>query len=245
VGKTELAKHLARTMFGDANRMHRFDMSEYMMPGAAMRMLEVESGASSLAQKVRQQPLSLILLDEIEKAHPEVFDLLLGILGEGRLTDSLGRLVDFRATLIVMTSNLGAREGAPPGFGAAAGGDFLRSVRDHFRPEFFNRIDRVISFRSLDPDDVLKIVDLELDKAQARTGLLRRNLRLDVELGARRRLAELGFHPTRGARPLTRVIEERVITPVAVRMARDPAFRDRSVVVVARGATGDQIGVEV
>jgi ATP-dependent Clp protease ATP-binding subunit ClpC len=243
VGKTELAKQLARTLFGDETRMIRVDMSEYMLPGAAQRLLEVGDGATSLAQAVRQQPLSLILFDELEKAHPEVFDLLLGILGEGRLADSLGRHVDFRMTVICMTSNLGVTEAQPIGFGDAEGGDYLRSVRRHFRPELVNRIDHVISFTRLSPGDVLRIVDLELDKAAARTGLLRRNLTLRVDAAAREVLARLGFHPTRGARPLKRVIEERVIAPVAIEMARDPSLRDR-VIRIGAGASGE-LSVEV
>ncbi|RYE87005.1 MAG: ATP-dependent Clp protease ATP-binding subunit, partial [Myxococcales bacterium] len=172
VGKTELAKQLTRTMFGDETRMIRLDMSEYMAPGSAARLMDVGRGSSSLAQRVREQPLSLVLLDELEKAHPEVFDVLLGVLGEGRLSDADGRLVDFRMTLVVMTSNLGSGGKGPVGFGEAADGSPARAVRQHFRPEFFNRIDHVVAFRSLTPADVLRVVDLELDKANQRTGLV-------------------------------------------------------------------------
>jgi ATP-dependent Clp protease ATP-binding subunit ClpC len=236
VGKTELAKQLTRYMFGNEERMIRLDMSEYMMPGSSARMMEVGRGVVSLAQQVRDQPLSLVLLDEIEKADSEVFDLLLGILGEGRLTDNYGRLVDFRMTLIVMTSNVGVSDRGPVGFGEGQQTGFVRSVRQHFRPEFFNRIDHVIPFRSLTPADVLRVVDLELEKANRRTGLVRRNLKLRVGPEARAMLAKLGYHPQRGARPLKRVIEERVITPVAARMARDPGFRDQDIAVVPDGS---------
>ena len=236
VGKTELAKQLAAYLFGDEARLLRFDMSEYMLPGSAGRLLEVGAGATSLAQKVRQQPLALVLLDEIEKAHPEVFDLLLGVLGEGRLTDALGRLVDFRMTVIVMTSNLGVSETGAIGFEREPAGDFAREVRRHFRPELFNRLDHVVTFRNLAPADVSAIVDLELDKAAARTGLVRRRLTLRLDPAAREELARRGFHPTRGARPLKRLIEERVVTPLAVRMARDPAFREREIAVVRAGS---------
>ncbi|WP_437966031.1 AAA family ATPase [Sorangium sp. So ce260] len=250
VGKTELAKELTRSMFGDEGRMIRLDMSEYRLPGSSARLLEAGSGATTLAQRVRQEPLSLVLLDEIEKAHREVFDLLLGILGEGRVTDEDGRHVDFRMVLIVMTSNLGVADRAPVGFGdgdrgapAAAGQPAgarraaPASVREHFRPELVNRIDHVVQFRSLGRDSVLRIVDLELAKAEARTGLVRRNLRLRVLPEARAWLAEAGFDPRRGARPLKRVIEERVITPIAARMAEDPGCRDREIVVEG-GAAG-------
>ena len=236
VGKTELAKALARTLFGDEARMIRLDMSEYMRPGAADRLLEVGPGVTSLAQRVRQEPLSLVLFDEIEKAHREVFDVLLAILGEGRLTDEEGRLVDFCMTLIVMTSNLGVADTRAVGFGDGGdAGASLAKVREHFRPELVNRIDHIIPFRRLSRADVLRIVDLELGKAQARTGLVRRGLRLTVTDAAKERLAELGYEPARGARPLVRVIEERVITPLAARMAADAGFEDREVVVEVSG----------
>lgn len=236
VGKTELAKQLARYLFGSEERMIRLDMSEYMSPGAAARLLDASPGSRSLAERVRETPLALVLLDEIEKAHPEVFDLLLGMLGEGRLTDDLGRLVDFRMVLFVMTSNLGAQSSAAMGFGEAPEPDYSRSVRDHFRPELFNRLDHVVSFRALSQDDILKIVDLVIAGLAERTGLLRRNLRLDVAPKARQILAKEGYHPTRGARPLRRLVEEKVVTPVAVRMAADPEFRDRVVPVLARAS---------
>jgi ATP-dependent Clp protease ATP-binding subunit ClpC len=235
VGKTELAKQLARAMFGDESRMIRLDMSEYMLPGSAGRLLEVGPGSTTLAQRVRQEPLSLVLLDEIEKAHREVFDVLLALLGEGRLTDEEGRLVDFRMALIVMTSNLGVSTRPAVGFGEGGGGAVaLSGVREHFRPELWNRIDHVVPFASLDRDSVLRVVDLELDKARARTGLLRRNLRLRVLPEARATIAELGFDPRRGARPLKRVIEEQVITPIAARMAADLGYRDREIVIALR-----------
>jgi ATP-dependent Clp protease ATP-binding subunit ClpC len=236
VGKTELAKQLARYMFGAAERMIRLDMSEFMLPGSAQRLLAVGPGVESLAEKVRQQPLSLILLDEIEKAHAEVFDLLLAVLGEGRMTDAGGSLVDFRMTLIIMTSNLGVSERGAAGFGdsteAEQGRGFDAAVRRHFRPEFFNRIDFVIPFRNLAPADIRAIVELELDTLGKRTGLARRELRLAVSDSARATLAEWGWHPTRGARPLKRVLEEQVMAPLAVLLARTPTLRARKVLVL-------------
>ena len=232
VGKTELCKQLARAMYGDDRRLIRLDMSEYMAPGAAYRLLEAGRGVESLAERVRQQPLSLVLLDEIEKAHPQVFDLLLGVLGEGRMTDLLGRLVDFRMCILVMTSNLGAGQSAAAGFGDTAGVDYLRAVRRHFRPELFNRIDQVVPFRPLDRGDIEAIVDLLLQEAAGRTGLRRRGLRLEVSAAARTRLAQLGFHPTYGARPLRRTVEEQVITPAAVLMSREPNLQDALLPVV-------------
>jgi ATP-dependent Clp protease ATP-binding subunit ClpC len=237
VGKTELAKELTRAMFGDESRMVRLDMSEYALPGSARRLLEVGPGLTTLAQRVRQEPLSLVLLDEIEKADREVFDVLLALLGEGRLTDEEGRLVDFRMTLVVMTSNLGVADARAVGFGENEDdrGASLARVREHFRPELFNRIDHIVPFRPLSRADVLRIVDLELGKAQTRSGLLRKSLRLVVRPEARALLAELGYHPTRGARPLKRVIEELVITPIAARIAADAALRDCDLVVDAEG----------
>ncbi|MBC8073199.1 MAG: ATP-dependent Clp protease ATP-binding subunit, partial [Deltaproteobacteria bacterium] len=180
VGKTELAKQLARWMFGKAETMVRLDMSEYMLPGSAQRLLASGPGVRSLIERVRERPLSLVLFDEIEKAHAEVFDLLLGLLGEGRLTDADGRLVDFRMTLVVMTSNIGVAAQGTSGFGGetSAREELLAAVRAHFRPEFFNRIDHVIAFRSLSHDDIAKIVELELAALAERAGLQRRRLRL-------------------------------------------------------------------
>ncbi len=229
VGKTELAKEMARAMFGD-RPMIRLDMSEYAHPGSVARLCEAGRGSTSLAQRARQEPLSLVLFDEIEKADSEVLDLLLGVLGEGRLTDEDGRLVDMRMTVIVMTSNLGVG-GRTVGFGGGDAETSIRAVRDHFRPELYNRIDHVVPFRALSRDDVLRIVDLELQKAAARTGLVRRRLTIAVDAAARAKIAELGYHPTKGARPLKRVIEELVITPVATRMAADARLADATIAV--------------
>ena len=243
VGKTELAKQLTRYLFGDADRMIRLDMSEYMMPGSAQRMLAVGRGVSSLVERVRQTPLSLILLDEIEKAHPEVFDALLAMLGEGRMTDAEGSTVGFSMTIVVMTSNLGVRRSAAPGFSsedADVRTGLVGEVRKHFRPEFFNRIDHVVPFRALSREDILAVVELELAKAAKRAGFVRRGLTLQVDADAKARLAELGYHPTRGARPLRRVIEERVIGPLAVLMAADPKLRERGVWIVAEGSEGQR-----
>ncbi|HEY3450296.1 MAG TPA: AAA family ATPase [Myxococcales bacterium] len=237
VGKTELAKQLTRVLFGHEDRMIRLDMSEYQLPGSSRRLLEVGPGVSSLAERVRQQPLCLVLLDEIEKAHPEVFDLLLGVLGEGRLTDSLGRAVDFRMAIVVMTSNLGVTDSEPVGYGAETDAkDHLRAVREAFRPEFFNRLDHVLAFRRLALEDVRRIVDLELAHVAARTGLVRRGLTLRADSAARDWLAKKGFDPKMGARPLKRVIEESVVAPLAVKLsAGQPPGRDVNVVVGEAG----------
>jgi ATP-dependent Clp protease ATP-binding subunit ClpC len=176
--------------------------------------------------------MSVILLDEIEKAHPAVFDLFLGLLGEGRLTADSGRLVDFRMTLVVMTSNLGTGS-VRTGFGSrgADPSDAVRAVRAHFRPEFFNRIDSVVPFGELAPDALMRIVELELGKLAEREGLRRKNLRLEVTPDARALLAKLGWHPQYGARPLKRTLEEHVMMPLAVRLAERPKLRDKRVLV--------------
>ena len=244
VGKTELAKQLAAYLFGsrqsDAGtaRLIRLDMSEYMLPGASHRLIHAGDGARSLATQVRQQPLSIVLLDEIEKAHPEVFDVLLGVLGDGRLTDDRGRTVDFRMTLVIMTSNLGVTHGGNHGAIGFTGRDapsYEAAVRRHFRPELFNRIDHIVAFDPLSQTALRHIVDLELEKARARTGLTRRRIRLSIEREVRDTLALAGYDPERGARPLRRVIEERVMTPIAVRIAAHPDLRNCTLTVLLHG----------
>jgi ATP-dependent Clp protease ATP-binding subunit ClpC len=235
VGKTELAKQLARYLFGNEERLIRIDSSEYGVPGSAQRLLASGQGVQSLAERVRQQPLSVVLIDEVEKAHPEVFDLLLGVLGEGRLSDDAGRLVDFRMTILVLTSNLGVASSEAVGFGEVRGDDPLRAVRDHFRPEFVNRLDRIIPFRRLSQEDVRHIVDLELEKARQRLGFVRREITLTVTPAAKDRLATLGYDPKMGARPLKRVIEEKVVAPLAARLSSNPDWRRRSVTCLLAG----------
>jgi len=232
VGKTELAKELARYLFGSPDRMVRLDMSELMLSSSTARLLADERGAASLVQRISQKPLSLILLDEIEKAHPAVFDVLLGMLGEGRLTSSSGRLVDFRMTLVIMTSNLGSGV-AKVGFGTQAGDtqSLESAVRAHFRPEFFNRLDHVLPFAALSAEALRSIVDLSVSELSEREGLKRRNLRLSVSDEARALLAVLGSNAEYGARPLKRVLEEKIVTPIATELAVRPTTRDARVVV--------------
>ncbi|MBX7192872.1 MAG: AAA family ATPase [Sandaracinaceae bacterium] len=225
VGKTELAKQLARVMLGSDKRMVRLDMSEHQLPGSTARLLEAGAAASSLAARVREQPFTLVLFDEIEKAHPEIFDLLLGILGEGRMTDANGRDVDFRGAVIVMTSNLGAGEGARVGFDADQSPAYARRVRDHFRPELVARIDHVVPFRELSREDVRRVVDLAIDGVRARTGLALRGITLEVDDDAREHLATRGYQPGKGARALHRVIEEEVVAPIGAVLAAEPGAR--------------------
>jgi ATP-dependent Clp protease ATP-binding subunit ClpC len=241
VGKTELAKQLARYLFDDAERLVRVDMSELVTGGAIARLITPSPAGTSLADRIRRQPLSVVLFDEIEKADAAAFDLLLGVVGEGRLTDALGRLVDFRMAMIVMTTNLGAAAPAPAGFSSSdvQTGDHVTAIRNFFRPELLGRIDSIISFKPLAPAALEKIVELELDKLRKRPGFLARNLRLEMTPGARAKLALLGHDPRLGARPLRRTIEDKVVAPIAERMARDPSWREATIRITAAPESGD------
>ncbi len=230
VGKTELAKQLARYLFGDADRLVRIDMSELVTGAAIARLITPSPAGTSLADRIRRQPLSVVLFDEVEKADAAAFDLLLGVVGEGRLTDALGRLVDFRMAVIVMTTNLGASDPRPAGFASSDPGvDHAGAIKAFFRPELLGRIDSILAFRPLGPASLAKIVDLELDKLRKRPGLVARNLRLEITAAARDRLAVLGHDPKLGARPLRRTIEDLVVAPLAERMARTPTWRDATI----------------
>ncbi len=222
VGKTQTAKALARYLFGDADKLVRFDMNEFLTPGAAARLIGTfDQPEGLLTAAVRRQPFCVVLLDEIEKAHPEVFDLLLQVLGEGRLTDAHGRLTDFSNAIVILTSNLGVREAAAKvGFGGEAGGAaYVRAAERFFRPEFFNRIDRVVPFDRLGRDDVWHIAELLMQDVLKREGLVRRKCVLRVEAAALERVVDQGYDPQLGARALKRAIERLLTRPVARRLA--------------------------
>lgn len=230
VGKTELAKQLARYLFGDADRLVRIDMSELVTGAAIARLITPSPAGTSLADRIRRQPLSVVLFDEVEKADAAAFDLLLGVVGEGRLTDALGRLVDFRMAVIVMTTNLGASDPKPAGFASSDPGvDHAGAIKAFFRPELLGRIDSILAFRPLGPAALAKIVELEIDKLRKRPGLVARNLRIEISVAARDRLAVLGHDPKLGARPLRRTIEDLVVAPLAERMAGTPTWRDATI----------------
>jgi ATP-dependent Clp protease ATP-binding subunit ClpC len=247
VGKTELAKQLARYLFGSAGdaseRLVRVDMSEITTPGAITRLITPSPAGTSLADRIRRQPLAVVLFDEIEKADDAAFDLLLGVLGEGRLTDAHGRLIDFRMAVIVMTTNLGAADPRPAGFSSdpEAPPDPSGALKSFFRPELLGRLDAVVPFRPLPPAALVQIVELELAKLRARAGLLARNLVLEITPAARERLAALGHDPRLGARPLRRTIEDLVVAPLAERIARDPAWRDASVRIGVAGEAAELV----
>ncbi|HEY0534183.1 MAG TPA: ATP-dependent Clp protease ATP-binding subunit, partial [Actinoplanes sp.] len=224
VGKTELARSLAEALFGDSDRMIRLDMSEYQERHTVSRLVGAPPGyvgyeeAGQLTEAVRRRPYSVVLLDEIEKAHPDVFNILLQVLDDGRLTDSQGRTVSFKNTVLIMTSNIGSDiisgTRRSVGFGAADNGrsadDELRDkldrrLREQLRPEFINRIDEIIVFRQLETDQLRKITELMLQETHRR--LRAQNVTLDISTAAVDWLADKGFQPEFGARPLRRTIQ--------------------------------------
>ncbi|HTO92725.1 MAG TPA: AAA family ATPase, partial [Bacteroidota bacterium] len=231
VGKTELARALAEFLFNDENALVRIDMSEYMEKFSVSRLIGAPPGyvgydeGGQLTEAVRRKPYSVVLLDEIEKAHPEVFNLLLQVLDDGRLTDSKGRTVDFRNTIIIMTSNLGSQlisqkidaDFSPDGdwdnvFGALRT-ELLQMLRQTIRPEFLNRVDEIIIFRPLTREDIRTIVTLQLRRVQETVA--RRAMTLEVTDEAKDWLAKLGYDPTFGARPLKRVIQKHIVNPLS------------------------------
>ncbi|MER7769614.1 ATP-dependent Clp protease ATP-binding subunit [Kitasatospora sp. NPDC096140] len=212
VGKTELAKALAALLFGDPDRMIRFDMSEFQEKHTVSRLVGSPPGyvgydeAGQLTEAVRRKPYSVLLFDEVEKAHPDVFNLLLQVLDDGRLTDSQGRTVDFRNTVVIMTSNIGSQRILDhAGNVDDIRDDLMRDLRQQFRPEFLNRIDEVIVFHALTRKDLLSVVDLLLERSRRR--LRAQDVRLEVTKEAKEYLVNLGYQPEFGARPLRRTIQ--------------------------------------
>jgi len=219
VGKTEMARTIARYFFGHgdrADRLMRLDMSEYNGPGAAERLLiQANRQPSKLIQTIRQQPFVVLLLDEIEKADPEVFDVLMGVFDEGRLTDPYGRLTNFRSTIIVLTSNLGAGKQAAFGFSDKPNLSYEREAMGFFRPEFFNRLDGIVTFQPLSMETIRAITRKELAEIAGREGVARNGMTIEWGDPLVEHLAKVGFDPRFGARPLQRKIEEVVVTPLA------------------------------
>ncbi|MFQ6097310.1 MAG: ATP-dependent Clp protease ATP-binding subunit [Armatimonadota bacterium] len=252
VGKTELAKALAEFLFGDEDAMVRIDMSEYMEKHSVSRLIGAPPGyvgydeGGQLTEAVRRRPYRVILLDEIEKAHPEVFNILLQVLEDGRLTDNAGRTVDFKNTVVIMTSNVGSESIRPPEPGTseeehkaayeAMRDRVLEDLRTIFRPELLNRIDEVIVFHPLNEDHILQIADLMLDRVRA--ALTERNITLQVSPEAKRLLARHGFDPAYGARPMRRTIQRLIENPLAGALLRGE-FNDGDTIVA--DADGDEI----
>lgn len=218
VGKTELARALAEFLFDDEHAMLRIDMSEYMEKHSVSRFIGAPPGyvgyeeGGQLTEAVRRRPYTVILLDEIEKASPEIFNILLQLLDDGRLTDGQGRLVDFKNTLILMTSNIGSQY-LLEGVTTSAQESVLKELKTHFRPEFLNRIDDIIMFHGLTQENLKQIVDIQLHSVQKR--LKAKDLDLSITDAVKLKLAEIGYDPTFGARPLKRVIQRQVIDPVS------------------------------
>ncbi|MBE7491787.1 MAG: ATP-dependent Clp protease ATP-binding subunit [Planctomycetes bacterium] len=220
VGKTETAKALAEYLFSDRKRVARLDMSEYASPGAVQRLIGGPHGEGLLVARMREEPFSVLLLDEFEKAHPLFFDLLLQILGEARLTDSLGRLADFTNCVVIMTSNLGAESfmAGRIGFGETAPDaleHFTGALRRFVRPELLNRMDRVVPFLPLPPDAVRRVLHKELELVHARPGLRDDGTAVTLTPEAEHTLVAAAFQPELGARPLKRELERRLLVPLA------------------------------
>ncbi len=230
VGKTETARALAEFLFDDENAMVRIDMSEYMEKFSVQRLIGAPPGyvgydeGGQLSEAVRRRPYSVVLFDEIEKAHPDVFNVLLQVLDDGRLTDGQGRTVDFKNTIVIMTSNLGSPiiqeyflDGKTDKASHQAMEDkVMAELKRHFRPEFLNRVDDTIIFQSLDEEELAKIVEIQIAKLEKR--LLQQNLTLDVDAAAKKLLAKEGYDPQFGARPLKRAVQEHLLNPLSMKL---------------------------
>jgi ATP-dependent Clp protease ATP-binding subunit ClpC len=256
VGKTELARTLAEFLFGDEEAMVRIDMSEYMEKHAVSRLVGSPPGyigydeGGQLTEAVRRKPYSVLLLDEIEKAHPDVFNILLQILEDGRLTDAQGRTVDFRNAIVIMTSNIGASEIAKNtsiGFTVAdetgmSYGDMknriMSDLKKVFRPEFLNRIDEVIVFHKLTKEEVKEIIDLMINRV--RVQVAEHELQLELAENAKDILVEKGWDPSMGARPLRRAIQRYIEDPLADEVLRQGEMAAGSTVLVERDPSGDE-----
>jgi ATP-dependent Clp protease ATP-binding subunit ClpC len=232
VGKTELAKGVSKYLFGhgdETNRLIRIDCSEYAGFGAAERLLTKPDGTPGLLiERVRRQPFVVVLFDEIEKASDDVFDTLLNLLEEGRLTDRFGRTTFFRSALVAMTSNLGVRRGASLGFLDGQEPNYERAILDRFRPEFVNRLDAIVPFVPLPRDVILRIARKELAEIADREGLAAAQLRLTFGDRLIERVADRGFDPRLGARPLQRFLEESVVRALSQYLVANPELRRRS-----------------
>ena len=245
VGKTELARSLAELLFDDERAMVRIDMSEYMEKHSVARLIGAPPGyvgyeeGGQLTEVIRRRPYSVILLDEIEKAHPDVFNVLLQLLDDGRLTDGQGRTVDFRNTVVIMTSNIGSEIFQQEGGNEAQREYVMDKLRRHFRPEFLNRVDEVVIFEPLKREQIRDIVNIQVARLGKRLGDKRITLKLTD--GARDLLAEVGCDPVYGARPLKRVIKRLVLDPLAMQIL-EGNISDDSVVLIDRD--GDQLKFE-
>ena len=248
MGKTELTKAVAEFLFDDDNAMVRIDMSEFMEKHSVSRLIGAPPGyvgydeGGVLTEAVRRRPYQVVLFDEVEKAHPDVFNVLLQVLDDGVLTDGQGRTVDFKQTLIILTSNLGAQalSQLPDGADSAdAKRDVMDAVRAHFRPEFLNRLDEIIIFDRLGRKDMDGIVDIQLARLGKR--LAQRKIALQLDTDAKKWLADEGYDPVFGARPLKRVIQRALQDPLA-ELLLGGEVKDGDAIPVSAGAEGLIIG---
>ena len=244
VGKTELARALAQFLFDDEAAMVRLDMSEYMEKHSVARMIGAPPGyvgyeeGGALTEAVRRKPYTVILFDEVEKAHPDVFHILLQVLEDGRLTDGKGRTVDFRNAVVILTSNIGShwiQELSGKGEDAVRG-KVMEELRREFRPEFLNRLDEIVLFRSLGKEDLARIIAIMLRELNVR--LADRRIAVTLTDAARERLATIGYDPTYGARPLRRAIQKHLQDPLALRILKGEYREGDSVVVDEDGKSG-------
>ena len=246
VGKTELARALAEFLFDDEKALVRLDMSEYMEKHTVARLIGAPPGyvgydeGGQLTEAIRRRPYAVVLLDEIEKAHPDVFNVLLQVLDDGRLTDGKGRTVDFRNTVLIMTSNVASdliqemarRDGEDE---EKLKDRLMEALRQTFRPEFLNRIDEIVTFHSLGREQIAQIVDIQLEDLQRR--LAERKLTLELTDEAKAQLAERGYDPVFGARPLKRTIQRMIENPLAVQVLGGQFSEGDHIVVDVDGDT--------
>ena len=257
VGKTELTKALAGFLFDDEKALIRVDMSEYMEKFAVSKLIGAPPGyvgyeeSGNLTEMVRHRPYSVILFDEIEKAHPEVFNILLQVLDDGRLTDSKGRVVNFKNTVIIMTSNIGGEfvdKMQTIGFGSGevidqynlAKDKIMERLKDYFRPEFLNRLDDIVMFDILSPEALRNIVSIQVDKLRER--LSTKDITIAVSNDALAYMSKMGYNPQYGARPLRRLIQDKILTPVASTIIKERMMQGGIVTV---GMKGDEITIKV
>ncbi len=248
VGKTELAKTLAEFLFDDERAIIRVDMSEYSEKHSVSRLVGAPPGyvgydeGGQLTEAVRRRPYSVVLLDEVEKAHPEVFDILLQVLDDGRLTDGQGRTVDFRNVILILTSNLGSAFLSDPALDdAAKRAAVMDVVKASFKPEFLNRLDEIVTFDALGTDELAHIVDLQVSALAKRLAV--RRITLDVTPAAREWLALTGWDPAYGARPLRRLVQQAIGDRLA-RSLLSGEVRDGDTVVVDRAPEADELTVK-
>lgn len=232
VGKTASAKALADYFFGKGQKQSpliRIDMSEFQHPSQIHRLIGSGREVGQLVKDIRERPFAVLLLDEVEKADPSIFDVLLTVLDEGILVDNYGRVTNFRNTIIIMTSNLGASNKASIGFGQkhSEESQFLSAIERHFRPEFVNRIDGIVAFKALEEEDIRKITHKELDALKKREGFAKRKLKVHFTENVVMHLAATGFDIRYGARPLQRAIEQSLVTPIANWLLRHPEVQNQ------------------